>query len=148
MKDWFRVTLQQAAWAPLIVFCFHLFADHAFPVSAFTTISWLDIPTHLAGGLAMAYFVLIAISHAQRLCGQIPQIIQNLLAFGMTCMIAIAWEFMEFASDKWLGSQLNMGVSDTLCDLLMGMLGAAVCLVFMAYQNTRKERLAADWQAA
>jgi hypothetical protein len=86
----------------------------------------LDIPVHLAGGLAVAYFVTrafaaipegaVARPHRALLCG--------VLAVSVTATGAVCWEFAEFLSDRYLWTRAQRGLQDTLGDVAMGMLGA------------------------
>ncbi len=139
MNHWLVNTLKQAAWAPLGVFVFYAVA--AKPFSAYLRWPWLDMPTHFMGGMAIAYFFIVAIKHAQSVVGLIPRSIRMLLAFGLTSVTAIVWELLEFASDRLLGTLMNLGVADTLSDLFFGLCGGAVMAVMSMYaSSTRKFR--------
>ncbi len=124
MKHWIKITFTQAAWAPLVVFLIYGVGAKIF--DAYLTFPNLDIPTHFLGGAAMAYFFLAAIEHSQHLLGAIPRAIQALLALGLTTLVAVLWEFLEYGSDLLLHTEMNLGVRDTLSDLLFGVLGAFV----------------------
>jgi len=129
MNAWINNTFRQAAWAPIAVFIFYAFAAKGF--NAYILYPDLDIPTHFFGGIAITYFFLVSIGHAQSLIGRVPPIIQMPLALGLTAITAVVWEFLEFASDFALGTKMNLGVSDTLSDLFFGLLGGTV-MVLMA----------------
>jgi uncharacterized membrane protein YjjP (DUF1212 family) len=133
MNIWLKNTFQQAAWAPLTVFVFYAVAAKIF--NAYILYPWLDIPTHFFGGVAITYFFLVAITHGQTLVGVIPQLIQLVLSVGLTAFTAVVWEFLEFSSDFALGTQMNLGVADTLSDLFFGLLGGAVMVVVAARFN-------------
>jgi hypothetical protein len=124
MKVWLKNSFQQAAWAPLVIFVFYAIAAKGF--NAYLLYPWLDMPTHFCGGMAITYFYLVAIIHSQAKIGRIPNLIQLLLALGLTALTAVVWEFLEFSSDIALGTKMNLGVSDTLSDLFFGLLGGAV----------------------
>jgi hypothetical protein len=126
---WLGKTCREAAWAPLLVL--GLFAILVSIFHAYRVYPWIDMPTHFAAGMAAAYFFASAARHAQQSIGAIPKLIQRLLALGLTTMLAVAWEFLEFLSDTFLGTHMNHGVADTLHDLFFGMLGAAVVLAAM-----------------
>jgi hypothetical protein len=49
--------------------------------------------------------------------------------------MAVFWEFAEYASDRLQGTHLNLGVEDTLHDLLMGMLGGLAFVVGAAVSS-------------
>ncbi|CAN5236436.1 hypothetical protein BH11PSE11_BH11PSE11_16880 [soil metagenome] len=130
MRAWIANTFRQAAWAPLTVFAFYAVAAKGF--HAYILYPWLDIPTHFCGGMAITYFFLAAIFHAQRLVGNIPRLVQSPLALGMTAITAVIWEFLEFLSDVVLGTKMNLGVADTLSDLFFGLLGGVVVVLAVA----------------
>lgn len=123
---WISSTLRDAAWAPLTVFACYLIAAQGF--DAYHFVPWLDIPTHFLGGMAAAHFFRTAALHLERLVGRIPGPVQIILAFGLTAVSAVIWEFYEFTSDLLMGTQMNLGVADTLGDLFVGMLGGAFML--------------------
>jgi hypothetical protein len=126
MRFWLKNTFQQAAWAPLTIFVFYAVAAKGF--NAYILYPWLDMPTHFCGGMAITYFFLIAIVHSQALIGNVPKPIQFSLSLGLTAIIAVVWEFLEYLSDIVLGTKMNLGVSDTLSDLFFGLLGGVVVL--------------------
>ena len=127
MKIWLKNTFQQAAWAPLLVFVLYAVAAKGF--NAYIIYPWFDIPTHFCGGVAITYFFLAAIHHAQAKIGHVPKLIQLLLSLGLTAITAVVWEFLEFSSDIALGTKMNLGVSDTLSDLFFGLFGGLVMVV-------------------
>ena len=116
-------TLREAAWAPIVVFLFYLVARS---LQLFVYFPPLDIPTHFMGGVVITYFYRVAIRHAQRLVGQIPFPIQVLLAFTCTGTTTIFWEFYENIFDYFFHTQMVRGVTDTIVDLFIGLLGALV----------------------
>jgi hypothetical protein len=132
MKILFKKTLQQAAWAPVLVLVCYAVAAKVF--NAYNLYPWLDIPTHFCGGLAITYFFLTAIANSQAMIGSIPKVVQLTLSVGLTAISAIVWEFLEhLARLFFLGSEFNLGVTDILSDLLFGMVGA----VFMVAIESR-----------
>ena len=92
MKNWIKQTLQQAAWAPFTVFVFYVVAAKGF--NAYIIYSWLDIPTHFFGGVAMTYFYLVLLQRSQRLVGAIPRLILFSFPLGLTAITAALWEFL------------------------------------------------------
>ena len=137
MQSWLKRTFQEAAWAPLAVFCFYAVAAKGF--NAYILYSWLDMPTHFVGGIAITHFFRVATVHAQELVGSIPRSIQLVLSLGLTAVTAVVWELLEFLSDITFGTHMNLGVSDTLSDLLFGLLGALVVVVAAALRSTRSQ---------
>jgi hypothetical protein len=127
MKIWLKNTFQQAAWAPLTVFFVAAIAAKGFGV--YILYPWLDMPTHFCGGMAITYFFLVAIAHAQARIGNIPKLIQLVASLGLTALTAVVWEFLEYLSDITWGTKMNLGVEDTLLDLFFGLLGGVALLV-------------------
>jgi hypothetical protein len=119
----FRVA-RDAAWAPLGVIVLH-------EVSA----RWLghepfvDPTMHVLGGMAAAYFLRYACSLAEQWVGTPTPTGLDLLAFGLTCAVALLWEFGEFAADQYFGTHTQLGLGNTMRDLAMGLGGAIVYLL-------------------
>ncbi len=132
--NWLKITFLQAAWYPLAVFVFYVIAAKGF--DAYLIYPSLDVPTHFCGGIAITYFYLIAVFHFQMLIGKIPHYIQLITSLGLTAISAIIWEFLEYASDFLLGTQMNLGVSDTLSDLFFGLLGGFIVVIYKLTNKT------------
>jgi hypothetical protein len=81
---------------------------------------------HLAGGAAIAYFVLRASSAAPGLASRILRTSRPLFAFGVSVVVALFWEIAEFLADRFLGTAMQHGPLETLRDLSYGALGAAL----------------------
>jgi hypothetical protein len=128
MKLWLKASFAQAAWAPILVFIIYGLAAKVF--GAYLSFPHLDIPTHFMGGVAITYFFIVAIDHGQSLVGEIPRQVRAVLALGLTALIAVIWEFLEFASDQLFHTKMNLGVQDTLSDLFFGLLGAVLFIAF------------------
>ena len=84
------------------------------------------MPTHFFGGAACAYLFDVGLAHAEPLIGRVHIAIRVALALSLTALCAVIWEFLEFLSNLFLGSRLNLGVTDTLSDLFFGIFGATV----------------------
>jgi hypothetical protein len=122
-KNWVMATVKEAAWAPscivgvyIVGLTFHLYKSYP----------WIDMPTHLLGGVTITYFYRVAIRNSQRLIGEIPTHAQILLAFTCTGTTAILWEFYENIMDRFFGFHMVRGLDDTLIDLILGLSGALV----------------------
>lgn len=135
---WVTATLRRAGWALLVVLAFWAIAAKGF--DAYLRFPWLDMPTHFAGGAAIAYVVDVAARLIGARLGRVHAAVRALLSVGTAAIAAIVWEFLEFGSDLYLGSHLNLGVSDTLSDLFFGLLGATVCAIalFIRWLTTGK----------
>jgi hypothetical protein len=136
LSTWILRTLRRAGWALAVVLFFWVVAATVF--NAYALLPWLDMPTHFAGGLAMAYFVSCAIIQSQPILGPTPRAVRLFASLGLAALAAVGWEFFEFLSDRFLGSHLNLGVPDTLSDLLFGVLGALSFVVCSVIRGSRR----------
>ena len=127
LVNWIRVTLREAAWAPLSIIGFYVIA---LALHLFDLFPPLDIPSHLLGGVALTYFFRSAIKNSQSIVGDIPSPIQILFAFTCTGTTIIFWEFYENLLDFFLGTHVVRGLEDTIVDMFLGLLGALVLSVF------------------
>lgn len=125
--DWTVTTLRESAWAPLGVVAIYLIglAFHLYDL-----FPPLDIPTHFLGGVAITYLYRSAIKNSQSFAGDIPFGVQVLSAFTCTGTTTVLWEFLENVLDYFLGMHMVLGLTDTLKDMFMGLLGALVLTAF------------------
>ena len=126
LVNWIITTLREAAWAPLGVVGFYAIG---LAFDWYDRFPALDMPSHLLGGVAITYFYISAIKHSQRIVGEIPGLIQTLLAFTSTGTTIIFWEFYENAADWLLGTQMVRGLEDTIVDMLVGLTGALILVL-------------------
>ncbi len=102
----------------------------------------LDVPVHVAGGVAMAYFL-------ARCFAAVPEDVvtrraRASVAAGAvllgTSTAAVFWEFYEWICDHTFHSRMQGGLADTLLDLALGISGAAVFVAF-AWRNGTLSRI-------
>ena len=129
---WVRDTLREAAWAPLGVFLFYLIARS---LQLFSLFPSLDIPTHFLGGMVITYFYRVAIRNAQKVVGEIPFPVQVLFALTCAGTTMIVWEFYEYIFDFFFHTQMVRGVTDTMVDFFVGLLGALAVSLFYRRQQ-------------
>ena len=129
---WVRDTLREAAWAPLGVFLFYLIARS---LQLFSLFPSLDIPTHFLGGMVITYFYRVAIRNAQKVVGEIPFPVQVLFALTCAGTTMIFWEFYEYIFDFFFHTQMLRGVTDTMVDFFVGLLGALAVSLFYRRQQ-------------
>ena len=134
MKHWFVRSVREAGWAPATVVVFYAVAAKGF--DAYLKWPDLDMPTHFFGGFAITCFFSTATRNWQVSIGTIPKVARLTMAVGLTAMAAAGWEFLEFCSDRLLGTLMNLGVTDTLSDLFFGILGALIAAVVLARVKT------------
>ena len=131
-------TIRKSAWAPFGVLGFFVIGK---ALGAYRMIWWLDIPTHILGGVAISYFFYIAIVESQELIGKIPLPIQMILTFTSTGTATVLWEFFELSLDFLLGFSLNSNLLRTLLDLFSGLIGGFIfALIFWLLHATRFRR--------
>ncbi len=124
-----------ALWFPVVVYGAHVIASRV--LLAYDYFPQLDIPMHLAGGIAIAFFFLRSLN-ALEVHGLIqdPGLLVTLtLLFTLTCTAAVFWEFAEYVTDHTLGTRAQLGLEDTLLDMLFGILGGAAFIAVRAWQK-------------
>ena len=133
-NGWVGRSLRRAAWAPILVVMAYALA---LVTLAPHPPQWLDSIAHAAGGVAMAYFAFTALEHLQKSVGKTPRTIRLVAAVGLTAVVAIAWELLEFLVDLTASTRLAPSVEDTLVDLALGLVGAVVFALAMAAQGEK-----------
>lgn len=109
-------------WAPALVFLVHVAAAMG---GMYRYRPTLDLPMHAAGGIAIAYFFqsCIAPLNLQRLGEPAASLAAAILLFSLTATAAVFWEFAEYFFDQIFGANSQGGLTDTLLDIWMGMVG-------------------------
>ncbi len=127
-SSWILRALREAGWAPLVVFLLHVLASR---FGLYTRVPALDIPMHLAGGVVMCFFLSRCSQAAadSRLLGSPAAPVRVILLFASTCTIAVFWELTEFTCDAVFQTQAQLGLEDTLGDVMFGMGGCVLFLV-------------------
>ena len=99
----------------------------------------VDIPMHFFGGVAIAYFAAGTVSaFADHKIIQRPDPLVHLtLVFALACTAAVFWELAEWTADHTIGTTCQVGLDDTILDLLMGVLGGAVFMAILAARMVR-----------
>jgi hypothetical protein len=124
--------LREAAWAPIGVVVLHAIAGALLGHEPY-----VDPVMHFLGGVAMAYFTVRACEVGVELVGRLTPLGQSVLAFGVTCSAAVFWELVEFGRDRILHTNVQISLSNTMRDLVLGCLGA---VVYLALRATRRPR--------
>ena len=122
---------RRAAWAPLLVFAIHLFLSRGF--DAYRERPWLDIPMHLAGGVAIAFCLCVTLRVLQEheLVERTGPRIRFILVLALTGCAALFWEFAEFTTDQLGLTRAQAGLEDTLLDMLLGLVGGFMFLALL-----------------
>jgi len=126
---WAWDALRHGGWAPVVIFGSHVIAVKWF--DAYTPYPRLDVPMHFLGGVAIAYFFHCAslAASAHGIIGPFHRVTHPLLVFALTCTAAVFWEFAEFLTDRFLHTQAQLGLQDTLGDMLLGISGGLTLVV-------------------
>lgn len=105
----------------------------------YETFDWIDIPMHYLGGIAIGMFAIALwldgiseIKFKGRLARHLDWWLVPIFVLGVVSMVAIAWEWHEFALDVLItGAPVRQpDIADTMLDFLMGMLGGVTSLIF------------------
>jgi hypothetical protein len=115
--------IREAAWPGLAVL-----VAHSVLGSLFGHEPYVDPAMHFLGGAAAAFFFTRLPRLFPRHLGAPTPLARALLGFGLTCAVAVFWEFGEHAVDLYLGSRSFERLGSTLRDLLNGMLGSVAFL--------------------
>jgi len=101
----------------------------------------VDIPLHLLGGFAIAFFSsgAIHVFAEHRLIEHPHALVHTALVFCLACTAAVFWEFAEWTADHTLGTTCQIGQDDMLLDLLMGVVGGGVFAAALVVKMTRGE---------
>jgi hypothetical protein len=121
--------LRRYAWFPLAIFFAHELCAHG--IDAYRRWPAIDIPLHFFGGLAIACFLAgaLRVFEERHLLRPSDAWVRIALLFGLVNTAAVCWEFAEWIADHALGTHCQLGLGDTLLDLLMGMLGGLAYLI-------------------
>ena len=122
---WLVRSLREAGWAPAAVFAAHVVASRL--LGLYGAYPSLDVPMHVFGGVAIAHFLWrsAALASEAGLLGSPNRTGLLAIVLGTTCAAAVGWEVAEFLSDQWLGTSAQLGLEDTLGDLLLRIAGGA-----------------------
>ncbi len=101
---------------------------------------WLDIPMHLAGGMFVAFWVLLAFEEDFASLALSKSI---LVILGITALIGVGWEFFEWTFDHIVGIRYHLpaaqvSLRDTMGDLLFDILGGLLVMTSFISQGRKK----------
>jgi hypothetical protein len=132
-KEIFLGISRMAAWAPLFVLI-----GHSIFARIFGHEPYVDPVMHFSGGVAAAYFLRKLSALGPEALGVLTEDARDLLSFGLTCSAALFWEIIEFSSDKFLGTNVQTSNANTMRDLILGVVGALVFLIFRRLSLRKK----------
>ena len=99
----------------------------------------LDPIFHFLGGVAGAYAFREATLVFRRVIPSVVVDRARLFAIVAVAIAAVLWECAEFAKDQLFGSRIQLGWSDTLSDLALGVIGAGLGTAFSRTLNQTPE---------
>lgn len=112
-----------AGWLPSAVFLVHCVLSLGF--KAYDRLPWLDVPMHVLGGTAIAYFFHVSIAYGDRL-GLVPvgsRRAELVMVFGLVAASTVVWELAEFLADFIFHVGAQRSLSNTMKDQFMGLVG-------------------------
>jgi len=107
---------------PFIVFMIHMvFAFYG----VYITFTWLDIPMHFLGGLAISYTIVLFLKFFKdkNMINIRNRFIFVLVVVALVILVAVLWEFYEFFLKTFFNVSTQPNLEDTLLDLFMGLVG-------------------------
>lgn len=132
LSHWFLQSIRAGGWAPLVVFGFH--AVVVLGWNAYHKVQNLDIPMHIIGGVAIAYFFWKSIHtpSGRALLGSQTLFARALLTLTATGATTGLWEFAEWTTDSLGWTRAQGDVHDTMLDMFLGMLGGLLLVIQFA----------------
>ncbi len=124
--------LVKAGRFPALVFFIHCVLSIGF--KAYDRLTWLDVPMHVLGGAAIAYFIDIGIEHLDRLdvvrVGNRQAAV--IMVFGLVAASTVVWEFAEFIADAFFNAGAQRSVANVMKDQFMGLVGGITYIGFFS----------------
>ena len=136
-------------WAPAVVFLIHVVATQVFDV--YTLWPQTDIPMHFAGGCAIAFFISRCFQALPREVIRSSRIVvlEAVIVASLTTSATVLWEFAEFSLDRLAGTNVQVSLANTMQDMAMGMLGAALVITVRVWQlgagRAEIREVASEW---
>ena len=136
---WSIESIRRGGFPAIALFTFHVIASRGF--HAYEQFPPLDIPMHFLGGVVIAYFFHRAsLAASERgITGSFHRVTHAVLVFALTCTATVFWEFAEFIADHYFGTHAQLGLDDTLGDMLLGICGGITLLVVISFADRRNE---------
>lgn len=132
----FKTCLRVLAF-PLFILSLHIVATLA---GWYWQIANFDKLMHTLGGMSIAVsaFGLYALLHKRKLVGNNHPFVISVAVIAIVVFAAVAWEWMEFLIDTFAGTRMQISLTDTIGDLLAGMLGGAAISIIKPFLPRKK----------
>jgi hypothetical protein len=108
---------------------------------------WIDVVLHIMGGAWIAQLFLWAKNrYMPHIDNEIPAWFYLLLVLGSVMFVGVAWEWFEYALDAFIsaerfGLRQQLGLRDTLGDLIADVVGGLAVVLYSMYNVARNEEL-------
>lgn len=137
---WVLSAVRAAGWAPIAVFAAHVIASRV--LGTHLAFPSLDIPMHLAGGAAITYFFWrsLHVQESRFVVGEMVSASAGLLSFTAVATAAVVWEFAEWISDRYMSTHAQLGLEDTLLDMLLGIVGGLIVVLVAVMRAAGQNR--------
>lgn len=114
--------LKYAIWFPALIFISNIIV---WVLKMYEVWAPIDIPMHFLGGVAITYFFWksISIFESNSLIHLLQKRVKVIFTLSLTGSITVLWEFTEYLVDFVFGTKVQLGLEDTLLDMLLGILG-------------------------
>ena len=142
--EWVRDSIRSAAWAPVAVFVLHLVFSRV--LGWYLTVPGLDMPMHFLGGVAIAYFFArsIRLESASPVLGALTTLGRCVLTIALVGLATVVWELAEWTTDSLELTRAQVGLDDTVLDMLLGLLGGVAFLLVSSRARTGLDATARD----
>jgi hypothetical protein len=126
----------RAGWAPLFVFFVHGTVS-GWVVDIYATYPSFDIPMHLLGGFSIAYFLSFCVATVPEhvIASMSRPLVEAIAITSLTATASVCWELAEFASDRILGTHLQLGLADTMWDIVFGIVGGVAFVLVRFFRG-------------
>jgi hypothetical protein len=126
LLSWIRVAVLRAGWAPIVVFVLHVVISRGF--GAYLAYPGLDQPMHGLGGVAIAHFFWVAtgLDEAIPILGNLLRTGRLILSMALVGTATVVWELLEWTGDALGYTSAQVGLDDTMLDMLLGLAGGAL----------------------
>ncbi len=134
------VQLLKCFYPPALVFFMHIMLGGYFRF--YLIFPNFDIPMHFLGGMSIGITGILLLNLAQKQGWMNIQkkIISFFVILCFVALAAILWEFLEWIGDFYLHTRMQQGLTDTMGDMFLGLIGGLIStvLLFVPKFQTKK----------
>jgi dolichyl-phosphate-mannose--protein O-mannosyl transferase len=106
---------------------------------------------YFSGGVAIAFLISSSFQLLPRASIKRSRVVllELLLIGSLTATATVFWEFAEFSVDQLLGTNIQLGLANTIKDMAMGILGSILIVLIRVWQlrigRSELKEIAFDW---